>query len=98
MEGLGNTEEVKAIRKRAIRAGLKLVDCPIRHLGTEKAQELYYAIEQHLLKNGILAEGPDLILERPGPAHQLGLVQHAVHRLHDLVAHPLTSPSPTPRR
>ena len=37
--------------------------------------------------SGILAEGPDLILERPGPAHQLGLVQHAVHRLHDLVAH-----------
>ena len=53
VEGLGNTEEVKAIRKRAIRAGLKLVDCPIRHLGTEKAQELYYAIEQHLLKNGV---------------------------------------------
>ena len=53
MEGLGNTEEVKAIRKRAIRAGLKLVDCPIRHLGTEKAQELYYAIERHLLENGV---------------------------------------------
>ena len=32
VEGLGNTEEVKAIRRRAIRAGLKLVDCPIRHL------------------------------------------------------------------
>ena len=30
VEGLGNTEEVKAIRKRAIQAGLKLVDCPIR--------------------------------------------------------------------
>ncbi len=53
IEGLENTEEVKAIRKRAIRAGLKLVDCPIRHLGTEKAQELYYAIEQYLLKNGV---------------------------------------------
>ena len=41
VEGLGNTEEVMAIRKRAIQAGLKLVDCPIRHLGTEKAQHLY---------------------------------------------------------
>ena len=40
IEGLENTEEVKAIRKRAIQAGLKLVDCPIRHLGTEKAQKL----------------------------------------------------------
>lgn len=36
IEGIGNTEEVKEIRKRAIQAGLKLVDCPIRHLGTEK--------------------------------------------------------------
>ena len=53
IEGLENTEEVKAIRKRAIQAGLKLVDCPIRHLGTEKAQELYYAIEQYLLENGV---------------------------------------------
>ena len=53
IEGLENTEEVKEIRKRAIQAGLKLVDCPIRHLGTEKAQKLYYAIEQHLLENGV---------------------------------------------
>ena len=42
IEGISNTEEVKDIRKRAIQAGLKLVDCPIRHLGTEKAQEIYY--------------------------------------------------------
>ena len=53
IEGIDNSEEVKAIRKRAISAGLKLVDCPIRHLGTEKAQDLYYAIEQHLLNNGV---------------------------------------------
>ena len=53
VEGLENTEEVKEIRKRAIRAGLKLVDCPIRHLGTEKAQSLYLAIEKHLQANGI---------------------------------------------
>lgn len=53
VEGIGNEEEVKEIRKRAIKAGLKLVDCPIRHLGTEKAQEIYYAIEQFLLKSGV---------------------------------------------
>ena len=53
IEGLENTEEVKDIRKRAIQAGLKLVDCPIRHLGTEKAQGIYYAIEQHLLNEGV---------------------------------------------
>lgn len=53
IEGVGNSEEVKKIRKRAIQAGLKLVDCPIRHLGTEKAQELYFAIEKWLSENGV---------------------------------------------
>ena len=53
IEGLGNVEEVKNIRKRAIKAGLRLVDCPIRHLGTEKAQGLYLAIEKYLLENGV---------------------------------------------
>ncbi len=53
VEGVSNPDAVKKIRKRAIQAGLKLVDCPIRHLGTEKAQDIYYAIEQHLLENGV---------------------------------------------
>ena len=53
VEGLENTDEVKEIRKRAIKAGLRLVDCPIRHLGTEKAQEIYLAIEKYLIKNGV---------------------------------------------
>ena len=67
VEGVGNSEEVKQIRARAIQAGLKLVDCPIRHLGTEKAQEIYYAIEQYLLNNGVEilfgCECQNLILE-----------------------------------
>ena len=41
VEGVGVDDEVKEIRRRAIQAGLKLVDCPIRHLGTEKAQKIY---------------------------------------------------------
>lgn len=67
IEGIGNTEEVRKIRSRAIRAGLKLVDCPIRHLGTEKAQQLYYEIEKFLLENGVEIlfgyECKDIILE-----------------------------------
>ncbi len=67
IEGLENTLEVKEIRKNAIKAGLKLVDCPIRHLGTEKAQDIYYAIEQYLIKNGVEilfgVECKNLILE-----------------------------------
>ncbi len=67
IEGLENTLEVKEIRRRAIQAGLKLVDCPIRHLGTEKAQELYYSLEQYLQKQGVEmifgCECNDLIIE-----------------------------------
>lgn len=53
VEGVGNGEKVKNIRKRAIQAGLKLVDCPIRHLGTEKAQEIYRRIQDYLSENGV---------------------------------------------
>ncbi len=67
IEGIGNPEAVKKIRSRAIQAGLKLVDCPIRHLGTEKAQDIYFAIEQYLLQNGVEilfgCECSDIILD-----------------------------------
>ncbi len=67
VEGLGNPDKVKVIRKNAIQAGLKLVDCPIRHLGTEKAQQLYLAIEQYLSEHGVEMmfgwECEDLLLE-----------------------------------
>ncbi|MBR2334029.1 MAG: FAD-binding protein, partial [Clostridia bacterium] len=67
IEGLGNEEKVKEIRKKAIKAGLKLVDCPIRHMGTEKAQQIYYGLEQYLLNNGVDmffgAECDNIILE-----------------------------------
>lgn len=67
VEGVGHDEKIKAIRLRAIQAGLKLVDCPIRHLGTEMAQELYGKIEKHLTDNGVeiifKTECVDLIVE-----------------------------------
>lgn len=53
VEGAVETDEIREIRKQASIAGLKLIDCPIRHLGTEKAHELYYAIEKYLLDNGV---------------------------------------------
>ena len=67
VEGVGHDEKIKAIRLRAIQAGLKLVDCPIRHLGTEMAQELYGKIEKHLTDNGVeiifKTECVDLLVE-----------------------------------
>ena len=85
VEGLGNDEEVARIRARAIQAGLKLVDCPIRHLGTEKAQSIYYSIERYLIEQGVEmyfgCECTDLILrdgiclgayiEDPSGVHEL---------------------------
>jgi len=53
IEGEVENDEIKEIRRRAIKANLKLVDCPIRHLGTEKAQEIYFAIEKYLQENGV---------------------------------------------
>ncbi|HCX62311.1 MAG TPA: FAD-dependent oxidoreductase [Clostridiales bacterium] len=67
VEGVESKEEIKEVRRKAIEAGLKLVDCPIRHLGTEKAQDIYGKIEQHLVDNGIeirfSTQAVDVIIE-----------------------------------
>ena len=67
IEGIENVEAIKNIRLKAIQAHLKLVDCPIRHLGTEKAHDLYLRIEKYLLENGVeilpLTDVDDLIIE-----------------------------------
>lgn len=93
VEGVGNDEEIKKIRKRAIQAGLKLVDCPIRHLGTEKAQDIYYAIEQYLLNNGVemifSSECTNLILENEkccGGYFNNGKEEFEIHAEHTIIA------------
>ena len=53
VEGAGPRPEVDGIRLGAIEAGLKLVDCPLRHLGTERARELYARLERHLADAGV---------------------------------------------
>ena len=67
VEGIYDGEEIREIRKNAIKAGLKLVDCPIRHLGTEKAQDLYLALQEYLLAEGVEmrfdTECVDLLIE-----------------------------------
>jgi len=67
VEGIESKEEIKEIRRKAIEAGLKLVDCPIRHLGTEKAQEIYQKIQVYLIENNIeirfKTQAKDIIIE-----------------------------------
>ncbi len=59
--------EMKDIRRKAIEANLKLVHCPVRHLGTEKAQALYHKLYDYLTGEGVEvkfnAAVNDLIIE-----------------------------------
>lgn len=50
--GVDKQAEIREIRRRAIVANLKLVECPIRHLGTEEGYKIYAKLQQHLLEEG----------------------------------------------
>lgn len=67
LEGVEFKEEVTKIRKKAEKERITLIDIPIRHLGTEKAHELYGKLEKYLEDNGITmlfeTEVKDLIIE-----------------------------------
>ena len=51
--GIDKEKEIQEIRKKAIRSNLKLVECPIRHMGTEEGYYIYSRIEDHLESLGI---------------------------------------------
>ena len=51
--GIDKQAVLAEIRRRAITAGLKLVECPIRHLGTEEGYKIYARIQQYLLEKGV---------------------------------------------
>lgn len=51
--GAESTPEIREIRKKAISANLKLVECPIRHLGTDGGYEVYTKLQEFLLSNGV---------------------------------------------
>lgn len=50
--GADKQAEIREIRKRAIVANLKLVECPIRHLGTEEGYKIYEKLQHHLQEKG----------------------------------------------
>lgn len=53
VEGLAHPDKVAKIRQKATAAGLRLVECPIRHMGTERAHDIYLAIQKHLITSGV---------------------------------------------
>lgn len=51
--GMDKEKELQEIRRKAINANLKLIECPIRHLGTEEGYKIYTRLQEHLLAHGI---------------------------------------------
>jgi hypothetical protein len=51
--GIDKDKEIRNIRKKAINANLKLIECPIRHMGTEEGYNIYSRIEAHLEDLGV---------------------------------------------
>ena len=51
--GLEDYASIERIRTKAIRANLKLIECPIRHLGTEEGYKIYTRLQEHLIASGV---------------------------------------------
>ena len=51
--GVDKAKEIREIRKKAIAANLKLIECPIRHLGTEEGYKIYHRLQDHLQAEGV---------------------------------------------
>ncbi len=54
--GIDKEVEIREIRRKAINANLKLVECPIRHLGTEEGYKIYSRLQEHVLSKGVTIE------------------------------------------
>jgi len=53
LEGTEYKEEIAKINERAQKEGIRLINIPIRHLGTEKSHEVYQKMEEYIEANGI---------------------------------------------
>ena len=53
LEGTEYKEEIAKINERAHKEGIKVINIPIRHLGTEKSHEVYFKMEKYLENNNI---------------------------------------------
>lgn len=51
LHGIENRDKIKELQNKAKKQNLALIDIPIRHIGTEKAHELYSKIEEFLKEN-----------------------------------------------
>ena len=51
--GIDKQKEIEEILRKAITANLKLIECPIRHLGTEEGYKIYTRLQEHLIEQGV---------------------------------------------
>ncbi len=70
--GVDKQKEIREIRRKAINANLKLIECPIRHLGTEEGYKIYTRLQKHLSEQGVQMEFntmvKDIVMDN-GQAH-----------------------------
>ena len=53
LEGTEYKEEIAKINDRAHKEGIRLINIPIRHLGTEKSHKVYGRLEKYIEDNGV---------------------------------------------
>lgn len=79
LEGTRYKNEINEIKKKAKKEEITLIDIPIRHLGTEKAHELYKKLEKYLEEHNIdlmfETEVKDLMIENN---EAKGIIAHNV--------------------
>ncbi|MBU4440401.1 MAG: NAD(P)/FAD-dependent oxidoreductase [Acetobacterium sp.] len=51
VHGLDNPEKIRDIRTKAIQSNLKLIECPVRHMGTEVGYTIYQRIQNYLIND-----------------------------------------------
>jgi hypothetical protein len=51
--GIDDADKISDIRRKAIQSNLKLIECPIRHVGTEVGYEIYTKLQHHLEEKGV---------------------------------------------
>lgn len=61
--GVDKEKEIREIRRKAINANLKLIECPIRHLGTEEGYKIYERLQRHLEAQGVEMQFMTMVTE-----------------------------------
>ncbi len=51
VHGLDNPDKIRDIRTKAIQSNLKLIECPVRHMGTEVGYTIYQRIQNYLIND-----------------------------------------------